>query len=124
MDRPQEIAGVSVRERPVASTELHQTRQAVAEEMPPARRSRPLALVLFLALVCVVVGVIVYGRWQGRQGLPEGLIQVNGRMEGDSVTIAGKFAGRIAQLLAREGDTVSRGQVLVRIDDAQTCAQL
>jgi HlyD family secretion protein len=55
--------------------------------------------------------------WRG--GLSEGLIQANGRIEGDHVTIASKFAGRIQELLAREGDTVHAGQILIRLDDVQ-----
>ena len=54
------------------------------------------------------------------EGLPEGLIQANGRMEGDHLTVASKFPGRIQALLVREGDLVTTGQVMVRIDDVQT----
>ncbi len=57
------------------------------------------------------------------QALPEGLIQVNGRIEGDLVTISSKYPGRITRLFAREGDTVTRGQLVVQVDDAQTRAQ-
>lgn len=53
-----------------------------------------------------------------------GLLQVNGRMEGDRVTVAPKLAGRIAELRAREGDEVKAGQVLARLDDASLRARL
>jgi HlyD family secretion protein len=122
MDRPGGRESSSVQERPV-EPEQHQARPTVTEEMPPARRAWPVVTLMALVVLCIV-GALAIRRWQGGQGLPEGLIQVNGRMEGDSVTIASKFGGRIAQLLAREGDTVVKGQVLVRIDDAQTRAQL
>ncbi|HSB44709.1 MAG TPA: efflux RND transporter periplasmic adaptor subunit [Nitrospira sp.] len=64
--------------------------------------------------------------WTGfwNRGLPEGLIQVNGRMEGDHLTIASKFPGRIQELLVREGDNVTTGQIMVRIDDVQTRARV
>jgi len=73
---------------------------------------------LFLAVVAGA-GYFALDRlvWDG--ALPEGLIQVNGRIEGDHVTVASKFAGRVQELLAREGATVRAGQVLVRIDDSQ-----
>jgi HlyD family secretion protein len=56
--------------------------------------------------------------------LPEGLIQANGRIEGDHVTIASKFPGRIVELAAREGTRVAKGKVLIRLDDAQTSAKV
>lgn len=62
--------------------------------------------------------------WAKQARLPEGLIQANGRMEGDHVTIASKFPGRIQRLLAREGDAVQVGQVLVQLDDLQTRARV
>jgi HlyD family secretion protein len=58
------------------------------------------------------------------RGLPEGLIQANGRIEGDRVSVAGKFPGRIADLLVREGDSVTPGQVLAVFDDTQAQAKV
>ena len=57
-------------------------------------------------------------------GLPDGLIQANGRIEGDHVTVASKFPGRIQDLLVREGATVTAGQVLIRLEDSQTAARV
>jgi HlyD family secretion protein len=65
-----------------------------------------------------------FGRFVGSSALPEGLIQVNGRIEGDHVTVASKFPGRVEELLAREGDQVTAGQPLVRLDDAQVRARV
>jgi len=68
-------------------------------------------------------GYAVLDRWVWHRGLPDGLIQANGRIEGDHVTVASKFPGRIQQLLVREGATVTAGQVLIRLDDSQTSAR-
>jgi HlyD family secretion protein len=84
-------------------------------------RSR-LAIMLGAAALGAAGFVLV--RFVGSNGLPEGLIQANGRIEGDHVTIASKFPGRIVDLLAREGARVVKGQVLIRLDDAQTRAKL
>lgn len=67
---------------------------------------------------------VAFDRWIVNDGLPEGLIQANGRIEGDHVTVASKFPGRIEELLVREGATVTAGQVLVRLDDSQTSARV
>jgi HlyD family secretion protein len=56
--------------------------------------------------------------------LPDGLIQANGRIEGDHYLVAGKMPGRVAELFAREGDTVQKDQVLLRLDAAQVDARL
>jgi len=81
---------------------------------------------LAVALSVVLLGAVAYFllRLLGPNGLPEGLIQANGRIEGDHVTIASKFPGRIVDLLAREGARVAKGRVLIRLDDAQTRARL
>ncbi len=62
--------------------------------------------------------VLLYRHVVRGSGLPEGLIQVNGRLEGDAVRVSCKLPGRIAVLAAREGDAVAAGQVLARLDAA------
>lgn len=73
------------------------------------------------ALLIAAAGGVYFAldRWVRNNGLPDGLIQANGRIEGDHVTVASKFPGRVEELLVREGATVRAGQVLIRIDDAQ-----
>jgi HlyD family secretion protein len=68
-------------------------------------------------------GFVALNRWVWDSELSEGLIQANGRIEGDHVTVASKFPGRIRELLVREGATVTRGQVLIRLDDSQTSSR-
>jgi len=70
-------------------------------------------------VVLVVFGFIAFRVFVGRGTLPEGLIQANGRIEGDHVSVSSKFAGRIAEIRVREGDTVQTGKVLAVLDDAQ-----
>lgn len=76
------------------------------------------------AITVAVGGYLALERWVLNSGLPDGLIQVNGRIEGDHVTIASKYPGRIQELPAREGDQVTKGQVLIKLDDAQTTARV
>ena len=52
------------------------------------------------------------------------LVQANGRIEDDHCTVAGKIAGKIIELKAREGDEVKKGQVLAKLDDAQINAKV
>ena len=80
-----------------------------------------------ITLLLVVVGVAALTAWWlwGRQEpLPEGLVQANGRIEGDHYTVASKMPGKVFQVLVREGDPVKEGQVLARLDDAQVRAKV
>lgn len=81
---------------------------------------------LAILLVIVLAGSAVTAWWfWGRQKpLPEGLIQANGRIEGDHYTVASKVSGKIITLLAREGDEVIKGQVLLELDDDQIRAKV
>jgi len=81
-------------------------------------------LLVAAALVLAVVSYTAYERSQAQRALPEGLIQANGRIEGDQITVASKIAGRIAQIKVHEGDTVQTGQVLAVLDDAQILAKV
>lgn len=82
-------------------------------------------LIIVLAIVLVGVAVaVLFGRGLWKASLPEGLIQTNGRIEGDHITVASKFPGRVQELLVREGQMVTAGQVMVRLDDVQTSARV
>jgi len=78
------------------------------------------------ALLVIAVGVGVWLIWQyfRPKGLPEGFASGNGRIEGTEVAVATKFAGRIAEILVNEGDFVTEGQVVARMDTAVLEAQL
>lgn len=77
--------------------------------------------ILILGCVCLIATLVyvVYSRHLSQLALPEGLIQANGRIEGDQITVASKMAGRIADIKVKEGDLVQAGQVLVVFDDVQ-----
>jgi HlyD family secretion protein len=78
------------------------------------------------ALVVAVLAVGGYFLWQklGRSSLPEGFASGNGRIEATEIDIATKTAGRIKDIMVREGDFVSAGQVLAQMDTLQLEAQL
>ncbi len=81
-------------------------------------------LVLLLGLA--VIGAVLWQWWQWRAAreLPDGLIQANGRIEGDRDTVAPRFAGRVVELLAREGDALKRGQPVARLQDDRASARI
>lgn len=56
--------------------------------------------------------------------LPPGFASGNGRIEATEVDITAKIAGRLAEVAAREGDWVQKGQVVARLDVQELEAQL
>jgi HlyD family secretion protein len=78
------------------------------------------------ALIVVGVAAAGYFAWLklGGDNLPPGIATGNGRIEAVEIDIAAKTAGRIREILVREGDFVRVGQVLARMDTTQLEAQL
>ena len=85
---------------------------------------------LIWALVLIgLVGVgsaAAWRRWKLSQAsaLPTGIVSGNGRIESVQVDVAAKYGGRIKEILAREGDLVEEGQVLVKMDTSELDAEL
>lgn len=81
-------------------------------------------IALAVAVVAGGAGVAFYW-WQNLQSqLPPGIASGNGRIEADEIDIDTKFAGRIAEILADEGDMVKTGQVVARMDTQDIAASL
>ncbi|WP_246514292.1 HlyD family secretion protein [Neoroseomonas soli] len=58
------------------------------------------------------------------EGLPVGIARGNGRVEAVEIDVSTKTAGRISEILVNEGDFVTVGQVVARMDTAVLEAQL
>ena len=88
----------------------------------PRRRWRRVLLVLVILAGGAGSG---FYWWQHSQPqLPAGIAWGNGRIEADEIDIDTKFAGRIAEMLADEGDMVKAGQVVARMDTQDLTASL
>jgi HlyD family secretion protein len=70
--------------------------------------------------------VVAYFGWRRLQSvnLPEGFTASNGRIEAVEIDVAAKTAGRLVDILANEGDFVTAGQVLARMDTESLNAQV
>jgi HlyD family secretion protein len=88
---------------------------AVIEHHLPGRRG---IWTRRLALLVLVGGGAGYLVWQAHRApaIPAYIVYGNGRLEADPIDIATKFAGRIAQVRADEGDRVAAGQALAVMD--------
>jgi HlyD family secretion protein len=54
------------------------------------------------------------------RGKDDGAVHLNGRLEAPVVDLSPKVAGRVAQVLVREGDRVKMGDLLARLDLGET----
>jgi len=73
-------------------------------------------------VICAVLFVSACSRFQ--QEAPRDHVFVSGRIEGDEVDLAFKFAGRVGEILVREGAFVKTGQVLARMTGEQEMVRL
>ncbi|MBB2906604.1 HlyD family efflux transporter periplasmic adaptor subunit [Agrobacterium pusense] len=76
---------------------------------------------LLIGLAVVVLAVAGYFAWSKltAEGLPSGFVASNGRIEAVEIDISTKTAGRLQDIMVREGDFVKAGQVLAQMDTAQ-----
>lgn len=77
---------------------------------------------IVIALVAVVGGYLAWKEFFS-SALPPGIASGNGRVEAVEIDIATKIAGRIKEIYVDEGDFVTAGQVVARMDTAQLEAQ-
>jgi len=90
--------------------------------VPPKPRFRK-ALPLLVLAALVAGGVFIWRHFFLAPPVPESLVLVSGRIEGDDSAVAPKTTGRILEVRVREGDTVSEGDIIAALDDEQIRAR-
>ena len=84
--------------------------------------------IIWALILIGLAGVASAAGWQwwkiSKNALPDGIVAGNGRIESIQVDVAAKYGGRIQQILAREGDLVEAGQVLVTMNTDELEAEL
>jgi HlyD family secretion protein len=92
---------------------------AAAESKAPRSRVRRILLIAGIIVAALVIWKIFFAA----PSVPASIIALSGRIEGDDSAVAPKTSGKILEVTVREGDTVSAGQVIARLDDAQVRAK-
>jgi HlyD family secretion protein len=88
-----------------------------------ANASRPRLKRILIVLGVVILGVAIWELFFAAPRVPESIVVLSGRIEGDDSAVAPKTSGKILDVTVREGDTVTAGQVIARLDDAQVRAK-
>jgi HlyD family secretion protein len=111
---------------PVANQEPNHRALAVPAVITPRQTGRRRWLRAALALALIVLAAAAGGYWweQNQARLPAGIAWGNGRIEADEIDIGTKFPGRIAEMLADQGDMVKAGQIVARMDTRDLEASL
>jgi HlyD family secretion protein len=86
-----------------------------------ASQSRIRRIVLILGVI--VAAAVIWKIFFAAPSLPASIIGLSGRIEGDDSAVAPKTSGKVLEVTVREGDTVTAGQVIARLDDAQVRAR-
>ncbi len=86
-----------------------------------APRSRVVPILIILGVI--IVAVVLWEVFFATPRLPDSIVALSGRVEGDDSAIAPKTTGKILEITVREGDSVVAGQMIARLDDAQVRAR-
>ena len=89
----------------------------------PFNRNTQLLRALMIGAIIVLIIFLVW-RFYLAPDPNAGLVYGNGRIEATEIDVAAKTAGRIQDILVREGDFVNTGQVVARMDTENLMAQL
>jgi HlyD family secretion protein len=76
-----------------------------------------------IVVAVILVALLIWKVFFASPSLPASIIGLSGRIEGDDSAVAPKTSGKILEVTVREGDTVTAGQVIARLDDAQVRAR-
>ena len=87
-----------------------------------AARRGPIVIIAS-SVVLIAAAIFIWKVFFAATGVPDGVVAVSGRIEGDDSAVAPKTTGRILEVRVREGDTVNAGDTIAILDDAQVRAR-
>jgi HlyD family secretion protein len=97
--------------------------QTLAPAIAQPRRSRRGIIAVLLLLAAIAGGFALWKMFFSAQPVPDNVVLLSGRVEGDDSSVASKATGRILEVRYREGDTVQQGDIIAILDDRQVHAR-
>jgi HlyD family secretion protein len=89
----------------------------------PPKRSRRGIIVVALLAALAVGGFVAWKKFFSAAPVPDNVILLSGRIEGDDSAVSPKTTGRILEIRYREGDSVQAGDIIAILDDQQLRAR-
>lgn len=108
----------------IPNVEVEPTAASYKRAPTTADKSGMIKKGLIALLVLVIVGTLAYGLYKSSQHSEPKVVTLQGQMQMQQTSIAAKVAGRIAQILVTEGDTVTVGQQLIEMDSPEINAKI
>jgi len=103
-----------------------QPKQHPPKPEPPKAAGGSRRRIIALAFIAVVIASVAFLIWRlffAQPGLPESIVALSGRIEGDDSAIAPKTSGRILEIRFREGDSAQAGDIIAVLSDEQIRAR-
>lgn len=97
--------------------DLSESEPAIQPPGPPRRKFLAVGAPVLLLSSLLIWKFLVPPR------VPDSIVTLSGRIEGDDSAVACKVTGRILEVRVREGDVVNAGDVIAVLDDQQTRAR-
>ncbi len=91
------------------------------EQAQPKSRRWPVPVII--AAVVVTAGLVVWRVFFAGPAIPDNVVVLSGRIEGDDSALAPKMSGRLLEVRVREGDEVNAGDIVAILDDEQIRAR-
>jgi HlyD family secretion protein len=105
---------------PGGQTRWTTLKQAVGSRF---RRFRRFAILILLLVAVAVAAYLIWKMFFAKRPIPENVVILSGRIEGDDSAVASKVTGRVLEIRYREGDCVKAGDTIAILDDAQVKAR-
>jgi len=86
-------------------------------------RLRRLAILLVLLVAVAAAAFLIWKLFFSKRGVPENLVILSGRIEGDDSAVAPITTGRVLEMRFREGDRVKAGESIAILDFEQLRAR-
>jgi HlyD family secretion protein len=106
---------------PEQADQRTQADAAVGLQPSEARQRR--IVIIVSGVVLTAAAIFIWKVFFAAPRLPDSIVAVSGRIEGDDSAVAPKATGRILEVRVREGDTVNAGDTIAVLDDAQVRAR-
>jgi HlyD family secretion protein len=90
---------------------------------PSQPKPRSKAVPLIIIAVLAGAGFLIWRLFFFSPPIPDNVVTLSGRIEGDDSAVAPKTTGRILEIRVREGDTVKAGDIIAILDDEQVRAR-
>jgi HlyD family secretion protein len=110
-------------ETPSEPREQHRKEEGVDHRQGRRHPRRRGVLVLLAGALIATAAFLIWRIFFAAPRVPDSILVLSGRIEGDDSAVAPKTSGRIVEIRVREGDTVSLHDTIATLDDQQVRAR-